>query len=419
VNVRADRFPLFDGLRALAALSVLAFHAAYYAGAGGTDSVVTPYAGRLEIGVSVFFVISGFLLYRPFVKARLRDEPQPKTGAYAWRRFLRIGPGYWVALTVVAVWLDLPDVFTGSGIPTFYGFFQSYSSDTLLGGIGQAWSLCVEVVFYASLPLWAWVMRGLGARGDRQRMVKQELAGLVLLLLISVAYKMWALHQEPASSLRSAPYLLSFPAYLDQFSIGMLLALASVAYEGRRELPGPIRLIRRLPSLPWLCAAVAFWAVSTQIGLTGRLLQHLNSRTVFERHALYSVIALGLVLPAVFVTPARGLPGRVLGNRVVGYVGLVSYGVYLYHDAVIRKLAKAVDPSVHALGSRLALNLALGVIGSVAIASVSYYVVERPALRLKRRFPLASPASAGEAIAEPAPALPPEPATAREPGRDR
>src|SRR3954469_15306078 len=117
MNVRARNFPLFDGLRALAALSVLTFHAAYFAGIGVTDSPLKPYTGRLEVGVSVFFVISGFLLYRPFVRARLDDEPPPRTAAYAWRRFLRIVPGYWVALTVVALWLGVPGVFTASGIP--------------------------------------------------------------------------------------------------------------------------------------------------------------------------------------------------------------------------------------------------------------------------------------------------------------
>src|SRR5919199_254708 len=112
MNVRATRFPMFDGLRAVAALAVLCFHAAYFAGIGVTDSPLRPYAGRLEVGVSVFFVISGFLLYRPFVRARLESEPAPHAGAYAWRRFLRIVPGYWVALTVVALWLGLPGVFT-------------------------------------------------------------------------------------------------------------------------------------------------------------------------------------------------------------------------------------------------------------------------------------------------------------------
>ena len=51
---------------------------------------------RLEVGVAIFFCISGFLLYRPFVVAHHRAQAMPAVGAYAWRRFLRIVPAYWV-----------------------------------------------------------------------------------------------------------------------------------------------------------------------------------------------------------------------------------------------------------------------------------------------------------------------------------
>jgi peptidoglycan/LPS O-acetylase OafA/YrhL len=111
------------------------------------------------VGVTIFFVISGFLLYRPFVLAQLQEERLPRVRSYAVRRFLRIVPCYWVALTVVALVLGLDDVFTASGIPTYYGFLQAYSDDTFAGGIGQAWTLCVEVAFYAFLPVWAVFMR--------------------------------------------------------------------------------------------------------------------------------------------------------------------------------------------------------------------------------------------------------------------
>ena len=396
-----------DGLRALAALSVLGFHAAYGAGIAVTHSPFRPYAGRLEVGVSIFFVISGFLLYRPFVRARFEGEPAPRTGAYAFRRFLRIVPGYWVALTVVALWLGTPGVFTSSGIPTFYGFAQSYSSDTLLGGIGQAWSLCVEVAFYAFLPLWALAMRKLGSG---RRAYAQELGGLLLLFVASIAYKAWALGQEPASSLSSPPYMLSLPGYLDQFAAGMLLAVLSVRFAHAEKLPRALGLVRRLPGLAWLCAAVAFWAVSTQIGLDGGLLQQLTNRSFFERHALYTVIAVALVLPGVFAEPGRGLPGRLLASRVAVYLGLISYGVYLYHDAVIRQLTESTD--LPGVGLRFAVNVVVGIAGAVVLASLSYYVVERPALRLKRYFPLRTPAARGEAVAEPAPAVPPTPRAA-------
>src|SRR4051794_10069912 len=72
VNERAMRFPLFDSLRAIAALAVLATHAAVFASLEtGTGTTLGQYAARLDVGVAVFFVISGCLLYHPFARARL------------------------------------------------------------------------------------------------------------------------------------------------------------------------------------------------------------------------------------------------------------------------------------------------------------------------------------------------------------
>src|SRR5947199_7228964 len=81
------RFPQVDSLRAIAALSVFLFHVGGKAFPGPT---IGAYTGRLNLGVTIFFVISGFLLYRPFVAARLyRGRSALSSGRYAWHRFLR------------------------------------------------------------------------------------------------------------------------------------------------------------------------------------------------------------------------------------------------------------------------------------------------------------------------------------------
>ena len=103
-----------------------------------SDSPLRPYLAQPIAGVTVFFVISGFLLYRPFVRrAARRGEPAPDTRAYAWRRFLRIVPAYWLALTVIAIWLSLDTVFDPAWhIPVFYGFAQIYVHPLELDGLG-------------------------------------------------------------------------------------------------------------------------------------------------------------------------------------------------------------------------------------------------------------------------------------------
>jgi peptidoglycan/LPS O-acetylase OafA/YrhL len=400
MNARADRFPLFDSLRAIAAISVLGFHAAFFQ-LVTSDTPIRAYTAHLDVGVTVFFLISGFLLYRPFVRARLKGEQTPHTGAYAWRRFLRITPAYWVALTVVTIWLSVDGVFTLRGIPTYYGFAQIYDFKTSLGGIGQAWTLCVEVTFYAFLPLWALFMRRVGGG------VRRELVALALLWVASLAYKVWALKQVGPNDLTNGPYLQPLPNFLDQFAMGMALAVLSVQIELRDRVPPWAELLRRHDWIAWLFAAIAFWLVSTQIGFTGRPFEGASRREFLGRHELYSLVALGLVVSAIFAVPGRGLAGRVLGNRVLSYLGLISYGIYLYHFAVVHQVNEWIG---HSIGGPAELQLlatgALAVLGAALIASLSYYVVERPALRLKRLVSPPVPAERGEATTEPAPPLP-------------
>ncbi len=124
-------FELFDSLRGIAVLSVLAFHigAASLANATARYGV---YTSQLLLGVTIFFLISGFLLYRPYAMAQFAGAQTPATGIYARRRFLRIVPAYWAALTLLAVWPGLEGVFTGDWW-VYYGLFQSYRPRFMTG----------------------------------------------------------------------------------------------------------------------------------------------------------------------------------------------------------------------------------------------------------------------------------------------
>src|SRR3954447_17958902 len=106
------RFPLLDSLRAIAVLCVVLTHTGALSGLN-EESSLGDFTARLTIGVTIFFLISGFLLYRPFVNARMNGAPQTPLAVYAKRRFLRIFPAYWLALTALAIAPRLPQVFSG------------------------------------------------------------------------------------------------------------------------------------------------------------------------------------------------------------------------------------------------------------------------------------------------------------------
>jgi peptidoglycan/LPS O-acetylase OafA/YrhL len=400
MNVRAERFPLMDSLRAIAALSVLAFHAAFFAGMYTSDSVLRPYLAQPGAGVAVFFAISGFLLYRPFVRARLEDEPSPRLGPYAVRRFLRIVPAYWLALTVVAVWLSLDIVGDPAWhVPLFYGFGQIYTADTALSGLAQAWTLCVEVTFYAFLPLWALAMR--------RRGVRAELLALAALAAASLGWKLFATRHVRPSALDSGPWLMPLPNFLDQFAAGMALAVVSV-----RGLPDRLERSTRRALPWWLLAALAYWVMCTRIGLDGRLGDRITRPEFLLRHELEIVVAVGLLVPAIFAAERGGAVRRLLAWRPLLYLGLVSYGIYLWHEAIVRQIAKGIshwlsDTVGLGVDARFAVLSALTLAAATAIATVSYYGVERPLLRRGRRAGGDPDAEQpGEALAEPTPAAP-------------
>jgi peptidoglycan/LPS O-acetylase OafA/YrhL len=404
VNARDQRFPLVDSLRAIAALSVVAAHAAFPSGIYD-DELLRRFVTRLDVGVTIFFLTSGFLLYRPFVRARFAGEREPSASAYAWRRFLRIVPAYWLALTIIAlVQLDHAEIFSAHGFFTYYCFAQVYSPETGLGGIPQAWTLCVEVAFYAMLPIWALAMRRLPARNPRG-IVRGELIALALLAAASVVYKIVLVEKHALDDSSLGPYMLSLPQFLDQFAVGMGLAVVSVWLAGRERQPRAVRLLDRRPGLAWAGAFLAFVLVSTQIGLTGEFGEHIDRSEFFARHMLFTLVAIGLLLPAFFGDPANGLVRRVLANRVLLWMGLVSYGIYLWHSAVYEQLTRWHFGEIAEATHRYIWFFAATAV-TAAVAAGSYYLLERPALRLKRLVGRREPGIPGEAVREPAPVIP-------------
>src|SRR6266545_4809725 len=152
---REAHFPLFDSLRAIAALTVFTIHDIYQVAVNRPeDHYWYRFGVHLDVAVPIFFAVSGFLLYRPFLAASLAGRPL-SVRAYAWRRALRIVPAYWIALAAIAIWFDLHEVKSLGGALRLGGFAQIYDSKTALKGVGQAWTLDVEIAFYAFLPLFA------------------------------------------------------------------------------------------------------------------------------------------------------------------------------------------------------------------------------------------------------------------------
>jgi peptidoglycan/LPS O-acetylase OafA/YrhL len=366
------RFPLIDSLRAIAVVCVVLTHTSSLSHSND-GTWFGPYTARLDVGVTIFFLISGFLIYRPFVHSRLNGARETPLTTFWKRRFLRIFPAYWIALTLLAIAPGLPDVYTQRWW-VYYGLFQAYDPSWFDKGIGPAWSLSTEVLFYLSLPLYAWA-----ASRFLQRRVGLELTLLAGLGALSVAARALVANADRHAAVGQATtFGITLGGTFLWFALGMGLAVVSAWLAGRDEGPRWLLFVARRPWVPWLFAAGCFVLVSRGIGITGRDSQSLTVAQVVGEYALYGAVALGLLLPAVFGDDAGGWPRRVLANRALALLGLISYGVFLWHLTLAIKFAgEGVDSFV----PLTLLTLAV----SVPVAAASYVAVERPLLRFKYR----------------------------------
>jgi peptidoglycan/LPS O-acetylase OafA/YrhL len=371
------RFPLMDSLRAIAALGVLFGHV------GGIsrvsqDKAYGAWVANLTVGVCLFFVLSGFLLYRPFVNGQFGGAPRPRVWDYARRRVLRIIPAYWVALTLLALYPGL-EVVHGPDWWRFYGLLQIYTPLYTLAGISVAWSLCIEASFYVALPFFALGVGRLTRHLSRPVQVCLQLGLLAVLSVASVALRA-----------RNEDVVLanSLPTYFFWFALGMALAVLSAAWHEDPRAPRVVRLVAERPGTCWAIALVVYVALGAAMSSapnhTG-----LSHEQAIVQHVLRGGVAFFLVLPAVFGDNAGGWPRRVLSWRVLAWLGLISYGIYLWHLSVAQQLFRELH-----LG---AWPLLVGTIAlSTAIAAASYYVVERPILRFKDWRPRRRRAPEGE-----------------------
>lgn len=361
------RFPLVDGLRAIAVLAVVTVHV----GGESLDygSTLGRLAMHLNIGVALFFLISGFLLYRPFIAHRTGGPNPSPIRDYARRRLLRILPAYWLVVFAVIV---LPHVSANGGdgllkqlalVFTLSGSKETVCADC---GLSQTWSLGIEATFYAVLPLYALLAERIARGRERDQWLRMELGLLAALSAATAAAQF--IHWDGVPPAWFGGSLL---AYTFWFALGMGMALVSVAREGSERPGSPVGAGALWAAAIALYVGLCLWLPDTPFLVeTGQ---------IFTAFATFGIICLLVMLPAVIGVAPGGIPARLLAWRPVAWIGLVSYGIFLWHIAVIRWV-NAIDRDLDFIPL-----LAIVVTVTTLIAAVSYYVLERPLLRLKNR----------------------------------
>lgn len=374
----------------MAAVMVVVHHANALAGPNHTAGYIRVPAEVMDSGVAVFFVLSGFLIYRPFALAHHLGTPVPGTAAFWWRRLLRLVPAYWAALTFFWV---LGSYDLGGDWWRYYSFGQIYSRSTTFGGLVQAWSLCTEVTFYLLVPVWAGALR---------RIVGRRLSVRTDLAAVAVLYACGFLARAIISSVDPTWRGLSFqwlPANLDLFATGMAVAVVSVwAADGGRVGDVMARIAARA-ELWWAAALLLFAWYAIRVG--GPSLDNLGdpngAYTGFfwqQRQFLLGLFTLLIMVPAVFGPQDRGPVRALLRWRPIAWVGAVSYGLYLWHfDWMKRALPQfngftgdLVRPGWMELPAGVAgfwYLLAIGMGVGCLAAALSWSLLEEPLQRFK------------------------------------
>jgi peptidoglycan/LPS O-acetylase OafA/YrhL len=249
--------------------------------------------------------------------------------------------------------------------------------------VQQSWTLATEIAFYVFLPIYAVIMRR--TTRARRGMLTSELVGVAALYLISVGFRLWLF--VGASKDLNGMYNTWLPARIDLFALGMLLAVVS-AWAQHRNLdePGWVRS-RWFPVACWLAAAISFWYLSVGFGLNDRSKRQpgvdFSHPQQMWLQFFWGLVGFFLVAPVVFGARDGGFVRRFLTNRVLTWLGLISYGIYLWHESVIDWYLNLTEP-IPFSSSFLKMTLFMAFF-TVVFAAASYYLVERPALRLKDR----------------------------------
>lgn len=393
------RFPLVDSLRALGFLMVFTVHATGQAGIF-KDPAGIPWYGafvtRLEVALPLFFAISAFLLYRPFLAGLVGSARRPRLRSFARARALRIVPAFWLALTLAAIYPGI----TGGWSEHWWGYYlflQQYVPAWNVGSFQHTWHLSVEVTFYALLPLLVLIGARLARGSDRSSILRGQVllvAGLYALSVLARVALTVAGYDAEVSTVAMSPreafsivlpgtLYTALPASFDWIALGMALAIVSVSLEGRSAQPRWVGAVRDHPGRPWAAAALIWLAL---VWLGPEFPVPYGAGSFFLSEALYGVIAVLLLAPAVFGHTAGGAVRGFLALRPLAWLGLVSYGFFLWHLPILVKIG---DTGAFAVAGvpRTVEVWVMGFLLTLPCAAASYYLLERPLLRLKHRRP--------------------------------
>lgn len=380
---REGRLAVADAFRALAAIAIVTGHLLVFSALGveGHEASAALLTSFGICGVDCFFVLSGFLLARPYVEALIEPgRPLPSVREFATRRFFRIYPLYAVAVVLSAIG---PMLHRHQPIPVAYlithlTFLHGFSVD-YINAVQNAplWTMAVDVQFYVALPLVA-AFLAFALRGrDRATRIAAIAATLVFVCALSLVTRYVA--------------FTHIPLPLPSFAVAAVYARNALGMGSAFALGTALALLRATTRPPQPALATAFIAIGILIGLalapTG-----LDTSPYVAVQVIYDFAAAVAVAFALYgcsgirsgAAKSRSADARTRrrpgAGSLVGFIALISYPFYLFHWPVLMAVVDAVGARFHGRGGSLSYALticALTLVTTIVVALLASVTVER------------------------------------------
>jgi peptidoglycan/LPS O-acetylase OafA/YrhL len=386
--------PALDGLRALAALSVLVYHATSTAGAktviAGHD--LTWLYFYTESGVDLFFTLSGFLLFLPYARAILDGRTGPRARAFYRRRALRILPAYYACLGVVALAETLMGAGPSAGnigahLVLLHDIWPAFNRTIS----GPFWTLAVEWQFYLILPWVAWLIGRFSVRSARRLAL-----GPLALIAVAVGVREAAAQIEahwtalPAGWAPGVDWALrvaigSQGKYLEVFGVGMLCAVVYLVAVERGALAWSKA---RWVGLALLALALAIYLAFAPLVYVRRneiLAQWYRALHPADAAMMLGPLTLGIGYGALLlgVLLGPGLARALFSWAPLRFVGHISYSLYLWHETIINTVYPRLPHTAIPSPLNGVVALAAGFVVAIPFAYLSYQLIERPFLKMR------------------------------------
>jgi peptidoglycan/LPS O-acetylase OafA/YrhL len=402
---------VLDGVRGVAVLMVIIFHVNRVTGDNLWDPRTNPLASSISTaggtGVTLFFVLSGFLLFMPFAKALLFKTDWPLMRVFYMRRVLRILPAYYVSLFILILLQNPeylhPDHF--KNLFLFLTFFMDSTQATFRQINGPYWTLATEWQFYMLLPFIALGIALIVSRVPIKKRFMAVTACLVGIVIWGLFIRFEGLYflSHPTQTFlmpRSELNVINFflfgitGKYTEDFAVGMFISLCFIYSQHPSTDKKVVQLWKRLS--PWL------W-VSGIVILVFSAMWHFKSVNAWgwpfipdwmmQNFTLLSEMLLAIGFGACIAAILYGSGGlkAMFEWPMLRWVGLISFSLYIWHLPLLILLQSRVLPIFHGLNRFVTYGMFWywAIVVIFPFAFLSYLVVERPWMRLGDRWRVA------------------------------